>query len=502
MNWLSIYTILGIIVLMLILFLCLRLSSYIKKLFKQFSTKQWLLIAGVFIFGLWLRFFLPDAHYHLFFDEPGYLSAGKDIFNFGYAANYHKSIGWPLLISGLCLFGEVDSQVVISVSIIIGSLMVIPVALAARKLFDFFGAFTAALIIALSPLAIYWSAGAENIILSVFVLSWVILFFISYIVDNDNRYLWLSNSFLAFAVLVRAENIFLVIPAFLTHLYVLKISGRKAEYTELLYPFSPLVLALPDFIKVFVWQDSFSAIASSSKGIYSGLNWSWDNFLYNSLNFLPNMLANITWAVVIMAFFGLVYWYYAKKQIFFYFMIWIVALWSVYAFSWLQVLGGRTRVYLEFFPVFTLAAASVFKFVSNNAYRKYLVFIPISIIIGYIGGYAALLNFKDPLSLFNTKLPMLVSPDLPENCAIVAPEHLLYSPVLKISVLRLQYYMQNRNQYRGRCLVFAQDWFCTRLFSLESYQLCQKFKQEHNLELWKEYSFGEIFFRYYKVMDK
>lgn len=262
MGLLEIYQSYSVTILYLLLLSILISLFFIKfrkimKLFDKIDKKTWFFLVLIFLTGFILRVFVfPQVHL-MYIDEPLYLEMAKNINLNGQftvcdylgselkQCNFWslKAPAWPFLISiAFSIFG-LNNYVALYFSSILGSLSIILIFLFCYLIFNNqkMGLWSAFLL-SLTPLHIMWSNSAETNNPSLFFILLTFCFFLIYIKTKDKSLFIFATLMLAFTILVRFENIILII---LLALAYIKLSNfPKKSIFKTLDPFYPSIIVL------------------------------------------------------------------------------------------------------------------------------------------------------------------------------------------------------------------------------------------------------------------
>lgn len=131
-----------------------------------------LVVLGV---GAWLRLGLVPAHHVMYLDEPWYQEAAESLLEKGrmelceetyqgeVCKPYPKSPGWPVMLSGVFLFTGASDRAAIGFCAFLGILSILLAAACARLVGGgWLHSLSAALVLAVFPSHVSWSATAET----------------------------------------------------------------------------------------------------------------------------------------------------------------------------------------------------------------------------------------------------------------------------------------------------------------------------------------------------
>jgi len=248
-KWLAVWEVRFLALALLLLTLCL------PALWKIFKT-EWERLAAptrrnlllVILLALALRLFLPPGDHRLFFDEDLYLNLGQNISKLGLAQNSQfgetfygnyknftpylnkETNGFPFLVSLIFSVFGVQESAVFLVLKILGGLMVIPVFGIGLLMFGESVGIWAALLFALLPLHIYWSASASSEPACAFFAAWAGFLPLLMTRHRETALKIAAVAVLAFAIQCRIEGVILVIPV----LVILAVNPCKLKFSQLL----------------------------------------------------------------------------------------------------------------------------------------------------------------------------------------------------------------------------------------------------------------------------
>jgi len=250
-----IFYILWLISLLLIMFIFLNIKTIVKQ-FNGIKRKIWIILFGIFLFGFILRVFVfPHVHL-MYIDEPQYLEIAKNInqkqepvicqykdYDFEDCNVAPKAPGWPFLISILLLIFGLNNYYALYFSSILGSISTILIFLFTYLIFKNQKiALGSSFFLALTPLYILWSNSAETNNPSLFFVLLTMISFLIYIKSREKSIFILTSLILIFTILVRFENIILVVIFFLAYVKFSKLP--RSSFFRLINLYYPSIVII------------------------------------------------------------------------------------------------------------------------------------------------------------------------------------------------------------------------------------------------------------------
>ncbi len=521
----------SLITFLLLIILLFLNRKYFGKYLRKIKKKTWVILVLIFILGLALRLFLP-LHYHKQGnDEFEYMEAAKSLTVDFREGNYLRSIGWPLIIAiFFSLFG-VNNWVAIYLSLFLGSLTIfniffLSLVLLKNKKIALWSAF----LFSLLPLHIAWSGSAETNVPSLFFITLTLFFYIFYTKEKKYSLLWLSIISLAFTVQVRPENYILPI-LFVFYFFIYEYKGKesfKKINFNFLWPWVTLTfLSFFNFIQVWQFQFGKNWIISDSGGREIGENWGLSNLINNSYSYAIDIFNETYQPIVYSILLGIGVFYLWKRErkasllLTSYFLIFYLS----YFFSWLQSLGGRSRIFMSFYPVTVIFAGAgayflfqrKFSFYKRKINKKAIIVSFISVIfLSFSPYFLRLIKEKanpesfTTLLLLETMVPELIKKDIPKQRSII----LQWPQVLKATTdfsllstdkaLRDNKYLNNLLE-ENQCVLFYEDITCY-WDKFHTISKCIEMKKKYNLipftKYFKKADDGLVEYIFYLVRKK
>jgi len=428
--------------------------EYIKKIFFKIDRKTWIFLILIFIFALLIRIFVPTHAHIMYLDEPWYMYAGKSMLETGSQLDYDKSIGWPFILSIFFSIFGVNNYVALYASTLFGSLTVFSMffltfLITKRQDLSLISAF----IFSLFPIHIIWSASAETNVTSVFFITLNLFFCFLYYQNQKNSLLWLSLISLSFISQLRPENyIFPLLFIFGCILYI-KDFFKKIDFKFVL-PFIILViLSLPNMIGVFDHLSSINWNESDSSGKITGDNWSFSNLINHSIDYGVPLFSyqNQSVIILILLVIGFYYFLFQQEKDSLFLFIWFILLWIIYFASW--PVGGYERLYLSFYPIFSLFASYGVLWLINIYQRisqKYINLIYFFIVfVVFISSFSYMFNdkslYSDESHILETKIIEFAEKDIPSNCLIVSLYETVLESTTNLNVTTIDNFIKKNN---------------------------------------------------------
>lgn len=527
------FIIINFIILILLIYLNFKpISDFLKKI----SKKAWLSVLMIFIFALWLRIFVPYPQHIIYIDEPWYMEAAKNMMQTGSQGDYPKFIGWPFVLSiAFRIFG-ISNWVALYASTFFGALSVILMFLVSYIITKKENiAIISAFLLAIFPSHIIWSASAETNVASLFfILSSIFFCFLYYNHENKtkkskkNYLLWLTAMSIAFTSQFRTENYSLMV-LFIIGLFIYeKNLLKKIDLNFILPIIFMLLLSFANFVQVVNYQASVDWIQSDTGGKQAGSNWSFGNFMDNSINYGINLFDGENLPVIITLFFilGLFFICYNQKKEAIFLLIWFILFWIIYFTSWFQTLAGQDRFFMSFYPMIVISCAYGivflsdiivkffnFKFDFNNILKiiikQLLIIIILAAIIASLIPYIieARQEYSDDAHLLETKIPELAEKDIPKDCIIIANWPTILKSTTNLNVIDIDFFLENTSNQASilnssNCTLFFEDYCCLDWTTYGFQEKCDKVKSQFNLERFKSYKFGSKEYSFYKLKNK
>ncbi|MCF7916185.1 MAG: glycosyltransferase family 39 protein [Candidatus Omnitrophica bacterium] len=489
---------------------------YLKNIFLKIDKKTWFSLSFLLLLAVSFRLIIPPLQHIMYIDEPWYMEAAKDMLQNFSQGNYPKSIGWPFVLTLSFLFFGINNWVAIYTAVILGSLTVINIffltyLITKNKIVSLFSA----VIFMLMPLHIRWSATAETNVPSLFFTTLTIFFFFLYYQKQKYSLFWLAIFSSIFASLIRPEN-YLLIPLFFIGILIFKI--RIPLKKIILALFIIMILVLPAIMQSIDFQVSTNWLEKESQGQLQGSNWSFSNLIHNSLNFGPKIFVseNMSFFIPFLSIIGLIYMLFKQKKESFFLIGWFTFFWLVYFFSWFQVIGGKDRFYLSFYPLIVIFAGYGFKLLldlaykinpkiqKNNSVSYLLFFLFISLSFPYALKAKNIYNLSS--TGLETKIPELAKKDIPKDAIIIAnwPTILKSTTQLRVvdvNIFLFDYKFQKKILKSKNLILYFKDYTCFDFSACDWCKTnCNLMEEAFKLELYQEYVYKDKKYGFYKII--
>lgn len=507
----------------LFIVLCVLLfinRKYFRAYLKLIDKKTGIILILIFCFALLLRIFIPPLQHIMYTDEAWYMEAAKNIVESGTHGEYMKSLGWPFFLS-LCfrIFG-INNYVALFASILLGALTIFPVFFISYILFrkKILG-LVSSILFSLLPLHIRWSSTAETNVASLFFVSLTICLFLLYFKKKKNTLLWLSLVSFAFTAHFRPENYSLILLFFFGIFLFFKPIYRWFNLKRVLLIILLSLLILPNLVHVLDFQTSTNWLEKESSGNIQGSNWSFQNFVYNSRNYGSQLFNGDYYPLLISIFFilGLLFALKENNKDTLFLLFWFILLWSIYFSSWFQTLGGNTRFFLSFYPLFSIFSSfGIFKISHilesslkiKNLERVSIYIFTLGILILCIPYFdIAAQHYKMNGKILETRLPELAKKDISPNCTIVAILPVLLSSTTHLNVIPAETFVGDellkRSVFESSSCVLFYEGYCCLDWGEPSFQnICKEIKNTFLTEEFKAYSYKGTTYRFYKLNNE
>ncbi len=504
------------------LFLLVQNRKNLSELTSKAGGAAYGWLAAIVLFSLALRLLVPPIQHVMYLDEPWYMEAAKHILQTGHPGDYPKSIGWPFLLSGLFFVFGINNWVALYGMIVIGALSAAAVffltlLLTNKKTTALF----AALLISLQPVHIRWSATAETNVVSLFMVCLAVTACVLYFQKKTRALFWLSLSTICLAAQFRPENyiLFLLFPAgnwILGEKNTIKFPASCA-LAWLLF----IALSLPNLVQVLHYYSSlnFSEVAEYAGS--RGANWSIQNLFYNTRHYGISIF-NGSMQPFLFSFLSLIgaaLLFIKDRKIFSFLCLWFGFWWAAYFSSWIKTLGGedallgKGRIFLSFYPVLSVFAASALSeglvFFTQKIKRPSAQIATRVLVVGLLIG--AFLPYADPVSKMfggeghrlETRIPELAEKDVPSGCLIIANHPVILQSTTQLNVLDLNAFLEDhakRNDVLRStdCVLFFDDLICE--MSAAERDLCRIMKSSYRMEEYRSYDQGKARYTFYKIL--
>lgn len=494
-------------------------KGILRDFFREIDNKTYLFLGLLLLFALILRLLVPPLQHIMYIDEPWYMEAAKNISQSFNQGNYPKFIGWPFILAISFFLCGVSSWVAIYTTIIFGSLTVLSAffltyILSKSKIVSFFSA----AILAIMPVHIRWSATAETNIFSVFFVTLFLCFSFLYYREKKYSLFWLAIFSLLFTLLIRPENFILIILFLIGCLFFkIKVSLKQIFFVLIIFSIflTPTVIQAIDLYQQIpsYWLMQAGQVNPEVS------NWSLSNLVYNSLNFSSDFLKfkHIPFFIPFLAIIGFIYMLLKQKREACFLGLWFLFFWIIYFSSWFQVVGGRSRFYLSFYPVILIFAGYGFWFVSNLFYRaipkrkKYpafeLLLFFLLMLLSLPLAFEARNIHNSINSQLATEIPELAEQIIPQDAVIITnwPSILTATTDLKvvdINFFLFNYQIQTKILQSKKLILFFEGFFCVPFISARDAELCELIKNSFNLTPYREFGKGHLRHTFYEITGR
>ncbi len=492
-------------------------KGYIKVFLLEIDKKTWFFLTFLLVFAFGLRLILLPLQHIMYIDEPWYMEAAKNMLQNFQQGNYPKSIGWPFILTISFFFFGVSNWTAIYTAIVLGSLTVLNIffltyIITRNKIVSLFSAG----VFALLPLHIRWSASAETNVPSLFFVILTIFFFFLYYQKQKYSLFGLAIFSATFTSLFRPEN-YLLLPLFFIGVLIFKIKVSLKQI--IIISFLILILIIPAVIQSINFQTSVDWLEKESQGYIQGSNWSLSNLIYNSLNsgpviFNPKYLPFFISFLSIIGFFQMLF---KRPKEACFLVAWFIFFWVIYFSSWFQVLGGKNRFYLSFYPIILIFAGFSWKLFTDLIYKLapiarrkelinfFLIFLIIFLLFPY--AFEAKNIYISSKARLATKLPKLAEDYFSSDVIIVANWPTILRSTTDLNVVDINTFLFNHSFQKKlleskELIFFLEGYFCIDSSCSWSKEACDLMKKGFKLIPYKEFKEKDIKFTFYKIMGR
>ena len=508
--------------------------DYIKKFLLKINKRTWYILVLIFFIALMIRIFIPPHAHIIYMDEQLYMEAGKNMLQTGsQGESFLESIGWPFILSiAFGIFG-ISNWVALYASTLLGALTIFNIffltfIITQRKNLSLMSA----LLFSLFPAHIVWSGSAKPNVASLFFITLTIFFCFLYYKNKRNSLLWLALISFAFASQFRRENyIFLLLFLFGCFIYHKKFF-KNINFKFILPWLVLIVLSSANFIQVLDKQLSINFVELETSGKQTGANWSFNNLIYNSLNY-GIYIFNSEFQPLLFTFLfviGAIYMLFKQRKEALFLTAWFSLLWLIYFFSQFQITGGtpilgKTRYFMTFYPITIIFAIYGILLIKNLISSKIknskikktiLILIMIILMISFIPHTikaSTWFDFKELIIAqgLETKIPELAEKDIPSDCIIVAVMPIVLESTTNLKVIEIDYFLEQKSLQKEifnktNCILFFEDvyclYFCCSDRTDEDREQCQNIKENYDLEPYKSYTEAHMKYTFYKIYPK
>jgi 4-amino-4-deoxy-L-arabinose transferase-like glycosyltransferase len=475
-----------------------------QKYFAKFSRKTWVFLFLIFLISLGMRFFITVPHHEIYIDETWHEEAAMNFLHTGDFGDYRKSIAWPFMLAIFYKLFGFNYFYSIFLSSLFGSLTIFPIYFLARDLSrEKFYSFLAPIILTLSPVHIFWSATAETNVVSLFFIVFSFWVALQLRKEINFPFLLLSISLFTWTAQVRGENYFFLI-AFLLFLTIYNWRFWWSRNFVLLL--IPIILAWGNFVQIFSFTFSRNWPENDSLGKVLGMNnFSVINLWNNTLKFIPEFIFSLPLLGIIFGLAGFWVLFYRKKKYFYFFLALFLSLWIIYFSAWLETLGGRTRFYLPFLPLFSILAVWGFAWFGVKMKRTQILVLAIFLALAILNIYFVFEvnsnSFRTKALRLETELPILIGKEVWHDCLLLVDETKTLSSGGDFNLISAQNFLLDSEKYisNSNCIIFISDWYCIRKDGANRKKVCDKIINNFDTKLINRYSLEEISYGAYAI---
>jgi 4-amino-4-deoxy-L-arabinose transferase-like glycosyltransferase len=465
---------------------------YIKEGLRTINKKTWVLLLLIFLAGFFLRFFVTTHMHNLYYDEDGYMDIAKHIANNGnnclclkntvgvcdICGYSFKSVGFSFLLALIFkAFGASHSSA-FNFVVVIGSLTVLTMFLLLYLLFeDEKTALLGALIIAFYPLHVRWSGSASSEVVSLFFITLTFSCLLLYRKVNKIVLLVLSLLLFAYTIMVKEENILLII--FLGVFFLAKKKYRKILLCVL---FIVLIVLVPYLFGNYLFHTDVSEQTSLSRYTF----WKHGGILsfeFFKKDFPTNMSFLVNWdytmhMVLLLNFVGMFYMFKNKKALGIILLIWLLTIVSLFSsYIGMPLIQSEVRHYLQVLIVIvafsSYGAASLLKHKTLKRFR-----IETLIVVAILASTFLYLHYLDSkespvLSVQNDHDLVEKSLSLlPKDCIVITQESYLFDFFDQSAT---SIYILPSEKLDQKCYYYYEGEVCWRQ---EANNLCKEFRKK------------------------
>ncbi len=488
-----------------------KIKKEIKKLWRN---KLFLSIfTAVILLTFWLRILYIPHFFFMYTDEELYLTSANKLAHFESFSPYWKSIGWPFLI----MFTEFFTNSVyppLYLSAILSALTMMNVFILAyliTKREDI--SLTSAALYSLLPLNLEWAAHAETNPASVFFITLTLITMIYFYKKPTTLNAILTLSLTAFTAQIRPENYALFImfiiglALFGTHKKILSNKDKRTiKIKKLIILFLVFsLLSAPNFINVMSMQfsEDWTNSGINSHPLQSDV--SANNIRMNLKWFVPRIIWSDNYPKIISALFiiGLLLLLIKGNNEFTFLLLTNFIFLVGYLPLWIYKMGGRSRMFLFFYPLISISSAFALIYISEllikeeikkkTKRRQILSIFGVMLVIIMLTPQVK--ATKDFLYGNGFKLETILINDLrnttkyPPQCSYIGPNPEIITAVRPdVNNWRTNYFLNNINEFKNQtaCLILVYDAGCS--YQNGRAQSCNQILKEFNTKIISNYS--------------
>lgn len=496
----------------------------------------WLLLFIIFLTGLFLR--IPPNMAHIYYeDETHNMEAAKNILLRGeqklcyfvgldeqycYLHNLTGTWGFPFLMSVIFLFFGISSFAVFYTSLLLSALSIFLIFGVCLLMFrnEEIGLWSA-LLLALNPVHICWSATAKSYVTSIFFVLFTLLLLMLYLKGRNKGMLYLSMLTLAFTINLRGENILLLLVFGIMFLVFEK--NLKKTIINKHFLFSVIILAIlliPYFSAMSNAVQSSYLFASTLESIMSsvenlGKTWlEWSFIHLFSSRFIPATLS--LFAVLSLIFIRknkkeilfLIFWFFV-----FYSFIMVVQSYFFYGKTWRFEIPHPANLLICYIPLTILSSYGLSKIISHakryvTIKILYLIFVLLIVFSFYPNVTETLNIFNDTpwhYRVFETRIHQIASRDIENGCYLITEFPSVFNSRTDIKTIKTKYAYLNYDKIENiinstNCVFALEDMFYLEPeWAKRNRRNFELLNKTYVLELYKSYNYDSIVFRLYSV---
>lgn len=366
-NYYYIFLTVGFILLMAFLALSAR---YILAEAKKISTCSWLIVLGLFVTAMAVRFFVLSHQPQVYYDEVTFIETAENYYANGLnMQNYFNtnrnrflicSTGWPYLVSLAFRFTGVNIRAAFAMSALLSVLTVILVFWTGTLLFKNENAgLWSASIFSVYPVFLRLSTSSAMGTSSVFFVFLTLLCFILYFRNREFPLLYLSFCSLAYTVNIRQEAFLTLLPLLLLFFFLFHPDIKEELKKPHIYVCLLLVFVLsipPALASLYGISTGFYYFYESPDKIQQHIN---HNLLYNFSYWIANRIQPLS--ITLLGLFSFLWFFPGDRKLCLYFAGWFAFLYVFYTinpscdFSGLITLDSWRNVFHLLVPVIMYA---------------------------------------------------------------------------------------------------------------------------------------------------
>ena len=458
------------IFILLIIFLFLNIKSITSK-FREIKRKTWIYLLIIFLAGFFLRVFI-FPHFHIMYvDEPWYLEVAKNMnqklkpvicqytdYDLETCRHVLKPPALPFLISIVFLIFGPSNYVALYFSSLLGSLSIILIFLLTHLLFKNQNiSLWSSFFLALTPLYILWSNSVETNNASVFFVLLTMMFFIIYTKSREKSIFILTSLSLIFTILIRFENVLLVIIFFLAYLKLSKLPTNKF-YSFLNSLFPSIVIII--LIIIIIIEPFFLSFILPSLPKY---------FIdYHHLNFFL-LLKEVSFNYIYLLLITLGLFFRDKKDT--NTITYLIISFLFFFFFYLPIFSQSRMALTPGIFMIILSAYSLEKLLSLFKKHYSIARVVIILLLLFIFGLSLnsayeQTNFRYNKKILEVESIVQIKEEIPENCYVISELPTVLSSVSNLRVIGTDTALNNPQVIENiikkeNCMYYFYDGYCT-----------------------------------------